>query len=68
MTPKTIILTMALVLSATSAALAQSAYTTGAADNRADAGYSSPYGGGIYAYAPNYDSATAPTHRQTRHR
>jgi len=54
MTPRTIILTIALVLSATSAALAQSAYTTGAAENRADAGYSSPNGGaGIYAYVPN---------------
>jgi hypothetical protein len=67
MTPRTIILTMALVLSATSAALAQSAYTTGTAASRAEAGYSSPYGGaGIYAYAPNYDSGT--THRHTHHR
>jgi|HubBroStandDraft_5_1064220.scaffolds.fasta_scaffold300947_2 hypothetical protein len=66
MTPRTIILTIALVLSATSAALAQSAYTTGAAENRADAGYSSPNGGaGIYAYVPNYGNAT--THRHTHH-
>jgi uncharacterized membrane protein len=67
MTPRTIILTIALVLSATSAALAQSAYTTGTAENRAEAGYSSPYSGaGIYAYAPNYDSGT--THRHSHRR
>jgi hypothetical protein len=67
MTPRTIILTIALVLSATSAALAQSAYTTGAADNRADAGYSAPNSGaGIYAYAPNYGNAT--THRHSHRR
>jgi hypothetical protein len=33
------------------AALAQSDYTTGSAANRAAAGYSSPYGSGLYAYA-----------------
>jgi hypothetical protein len=35
------------------AALAQSAYTTGSAANRAAAGYASPYGygGGLYDYA-----------------
>ena len=36
------------------AALAQSAYTTGSAASRAAAGYSSPYGSGLYAYAPGY--------------
>jgi hypothetical protein len=67
MTPKTIILTVALVLGATSAALAQSAYTTGSAENRADAGYSSPYGGaGLYAYVPDYGNAA--THRHSHRR
>lgn len=67
MTSKTIILTAALVLSATSAALAQSAYTTGAAENRADAGYSSPSGGaGIYAYVPSYGNATTHRHSHSR--
>jgi hypothetical protein len=33
------------------AALAQSAYTTGSAASRAAAGYSSPYGSGLYDYA-----------------
>ena len=36
------------------AALAQSAYTTGSAENRAAAGYQSPYGSGLYAYAPDH--------------
>jgi hypothetical protein len=67
MTPKTIILTVALVLSATSAALAQSAYTSGSAENRAEAGYSSPYGGtGLYAYVPSYGHAAM--HRHSQHR
>ncbi len=62
-----IILTVALVLGATSAALAQSAYTTGSAENRADAGYSSPYGGaGLYAYVPDYSNATAHRHSHRR--
>ena len=62
-----IILTVALVLGATSAALAQSAYTTGTAANRADAGYSSPYGGaGLYAYVPDYGNATAHRHAHRR--
>jgi hypothetical protein len=55
MTTKIIISTLALLLGAPSAALAQSAYTTGSAAGNAMAGYSSPYGGGaIYAYVPNY--------------
>jgi hypothetical protein len=36
------------------AALAQSAYTTGSAASRAAAGYSSPYGSGLYAYVPGH--------------
>lgn len=36
------------------AALAQSAYTTGSAASRAAAGYSSPYGGGLYDYVPGH--------------
>lgn len=52
MTTRKIIITGALLLSATSAAMAQSAWTTGAASDRARAGYETPYGGGLYAYAP----------------
>jgi hypothetical protein len=44
------------------AALAQSAYTTGTAASRVAAGYPSPYGGGLYAYAPGHFEATAPRH------
>jgi hypothetical protein len=36
------------------AALAQSAYTTGTEANRVAAGYPSPYGSGLYAYAPEH--------------
>jgi hypothetical protein len=36
------------------AAMAQSDYTTGSAANRAAAGYPSPYGSGLYAYAPGW--------------
>jgi hypothetical protein len=41
------------------AALAQSDYTTGSAENRAAAGYPSPYGngGGLYDYAPGWSNA-----------
>jgi hypothetical protein len=55
MTAKKIIIATAILLGglgASSAALAQSAWTTGTADSRAAAGYASPYGGGLYAYAP----------------
>jgi hypothetical protein len=47
------------------AALAQSAYTTGTAANRAAAGYPSPYeyGSGVYAYAPGHFAATPPKSR-----
>lgn len=44
------------------AAMAQSDYTTGSAASRAAAGYPSPYGGGLYAYAPGYSS----NHAQVR--
>jgi hypothetical protein len=36
-----------------SPALAQSAWTSGTAWDRAGAGYPSPYGSGLYSYAPN---------------
>jgi len=39
-------------VSIASPALAQSAWTTGTAENRASAGYETPYGSGSYAYAP----------------
>jgi hypothetical protein len=39
-------------VSIASPALAQSAWTTGTAENRAKAGYETPYGNGFYAYAP----------------
>ena len=52
MTMKKIIITGALLLSATSAAMAQSAWTTGTASDRARAGYETPHAGGLYAYAP----------------
>jgi hypothetical protein len=53
MTAKKIILATAILLSASSAALAQSAYTTGTAESSAAAGFQSPYRGGFYAYAPD---------------
>jgi len=34
--------------------MAQSAYTSGSAASRVAAGYASPYGGGLYAYAPGW--------------
>jgi hypothetical protein len=42
------------------AALAQSAYTTGSAASRVAAGYPSPYGSSLYAYAPGHFTATRP--------
>jgi hypothetical protein len=53
---KKIIITAAVLLGATSAAMAQSAWTTGTAADRARAGYVSPYGGSLYAYAPAFGS------------
>jgi hypothetical protein len=52
MIAKKILVAAALLLGATSAALAQSAFTTGSAADRARAGYATPYGSGLYAYAP----------------
>jgi hypothetical protein len=56
MTVKKIIVAMALVVGATSAALAQSAYTSGTIASSERAGYPSVggYGSGLYAYAPGY--------------
>jgi hypothetical protein len=52
-TTETIIITMALLLGAPAAALAQSAYTSGTADSSAMAGYPTPGGGvGVYDYVP----------------
>jgi hypothetical protein len=52
MTAKKIIIAAAILLGASSAALAQSAWTTGTAESRAAAGYALP-SGGLYAYAPD---------------
>ena len=50
---KKIILALALLVSVTPAAMAQSAYTSGSAASNARAGYPSPYGGyGSYAQVP----------------
>ena len=65
MTVKTIIAAIVLSLSAAPVALAQSDYTTGTAASNEAAGYPSPggYGGGLYAYMPNYKSGyTAGAH------
>jgi hypothetical protein len=70
MTLKKIIVATALVVGATlgvsSAALAQSAYTTGTIASSDRAGYPSPagYGSGLYAYAPGYAYGHATTERQ----
>jgi hypothetical protein len=60
---KKITLAIALVLGASSAALAQSAYTSGTIASSERAGYPSigdpstgGYGSGLYAYAPGYYS------------
>ena len=44
----------ALGIALPAAAMAQSDYTTGSAANRVAAGYPSPYGRGLYDYAPGY--------------
>jgi hypothetical protein len=59
MTAKMIIVAAALLLGATSAALAQSAWTDGSAADGARAGYTSSYGSGLYAYAPGSVSGQA---------
>jgi hypothetical protein len=56
MAAKKMIVAAALLLGATSAALAQSAWTTGSAADRERAGYASPYGSNLYAYAPGFAS------------
>jgi hypothetical protein len=56
MTTKKVIVAIAILLSATSSALAQSRWTTGSASDSERAGYASPYGGNLYAYAPNFAS------------
>jgi hypothetical protein len=48
---------VALGIAMPGAAMAQSDYTTGSAASRAAAGYPSPYGGGLYDYAPDYGHA-----------
>jgi hypothetical protein len=55
---KTIVTAIVLLLSATSATLAQSAYTTGTIASSEAAGYGSPggYGSGFYDYAPGHVS------------
>jgi hypothetical protein len=59
MTAKKILATIAFVLVTTSAALAQSAYTSGTIASSEAAGYpaSDGYGSGLYAYAPGYGHA-----------
>lgn len=59
MTAKKIIVAAALLFGATSAALAQSAWTDGSAADSARAGFASSYGGGLYAYAPGSVSGQA---------
>ena len=44
----------ALGIAMPAAAMAQSAYTSGSAASRVAAGYPSPYGGGLYAYAQGW--------------
>jgi hypothetical protein len=77
MTAKKIIVATALVLGATlgasfgvsSAALAQSAYTTGTIASSDRAGYPSAggYGSGLYAYAPGYVDGHAAKSLQATH-
>ena len=53
-----LMLALGATVGAASAASAQSAYTTGtiASDERAGYPAASPYGGGLYAYAPGHGS------------
>ena len=63
---KRIIAAIAIIVAASTAARAQSAYTSGSAAGNAAAGYPSPYGGygsGIYAYAPYSTSRHVVRHR-----
>jgi hypothetical protein len=54
-----LLLALGATFGAASAASAQSSYTTGTIASSERAGYPavSPYGGGLYAYAPGYGSA-----------
>jgi FlaG/FlaF family flagellin (archaellin) len=65
-----IAIAIVFLLSATPAALAQSAYTTGTAASDEAAGYPSPYGNGsgFYAYRPGYGYGHSPrrTSRKVR--
>jgi hypothetical protein len=73
---KKIILAITLVLGATSAALAQSDYTSGTISSSEAAGYptignpsTGSFGSGLYAYAPGYGSSHAvSTQRDRQHR
>jgi hypothetical protein len=58
MTTRKILAAIAFVLITTSAALAQSAYTTGTIASSEAAEYPGPYSyGNLYAYAPGYGHA-----------
>jgi hypothetical protein len=70
---KKIILAIAVVLGATSAALAQSDFTSGTISSSEAAGYptignplTGSYGSGLYAYAPGYDSGHVVSSRRSR--
>ena len=73
---KKIILAITLVLGATSAALAQSDYTSGTISSSETAGYptignpsTGSFGSGLYAYAPGYGSShVVSTQRDRQHR
>jgi hypothetical protein len=73
---KKIILAITLVLGATSAALAQSDYTSGTISSSEAAGYptignpsTGSFGSGLYAYAPGYGSShVVSTQRDRQHR
>ena len=69
MTVEKIVVAMALLLGATSAALAQSAYTSGTIASSERAGYPSVggYGSGLYAYAPGYGYGQAEKDREVTH-
>jgi hypothetical protein len=54
MIARKILITAALLLGATSAAFAQSAWTTGSAADRERAGYGSSSGHVLYDYAPGF--------------
>jgi hypothetical protein len=57
MAARKLVVAITLFISTMSAALAQSAYTSGTIASSERAGYPSPegYGTGLYAYVPGYD-------------